>query len=114
MAENHGGKRPGAGRKPANIEVARKRERFQQPEQARYYETLNSPLEYMLGVMRDAGADWKRRDEMAKAAAPYCHRKMADAPVGKKEQAQAEAATAGRGSEWEEDLEFLAQESLKN
>ena len=104
---NHGGKRPGAGRKPADIEAARKRERFQQPEQAKYYETLNSPLEYMLGVMRDAGADWKRRDDMAKAAAPYCHHRLAAKETGKKEQAQAEAATAGAGSEWEEDLQFV-------
>jgi hypothetical protein len=40
------------------------------------------PLDYMLGVMRDAGADQKRRDAMATAAAPYLHSKLnaVDAP----------------------------------
>ena len=36
-----------------------------------------SPLDYMLGVMRDCGVDDARRDDMAKAAAPYLHSKMA-------------------------------------
>lgn len=35
------------------------------------------PLDYMLGVVRDAKADPGRRDDMAKAAAPYCHAKLA-------------------------------------
>ena len=36
-----------------------------------------SPLEYMLGVMRDAGADQKRRDMMAMGAAPFVHPRLA-------------------------------------
>jgi hypothetical protein len=36
-----------------------------------------SPLEYMLKVMRDEGADKKRRDVMAVAAAGYVHPKLA-------------------------------------
>jgi hypothetical protein len=103
---NHGGKRAGAGRKPTQIEAAREKQRVQRPEQAEYYEGLEQPLEYMLAVMRDARADWKRRDDMARAAAPYCHLRLADRPVGKKEQAQADAQTAGEGSEWEDDLQF--------
>lgn len=35
------------------------------------------PLDYMLRVMRDRFADWDRRDEMAKAAAPYVHSRKA-------------------------------------
>lgn len=35
-----------------------------------------TPLDYMLKVMRDAKADAGRRDEMAKAAAPYVHPKL--------------------------------------
>ena len=35
------------------------------------------PLDYMLGVMRDRKAATRRRDEMAKAAAPYLHSKIA-------------------------------------
>ena len=34
------------------------------------------PLDYMLRVMRDPSAPPKRRDEMAKAAAPYVHAKL--------------------------------------
>lgn len=36
------------------------------------------PLEYMLNVMRDTDADPSRRDEMAKAAGPYLHPKLAN------------------------------------
>ena len=35
------------------------------------------PVDYMLRVMRDPKAPAKRRDEMAKAAAPYLHSKLA-------------------------------------
>lgn len=36
-----------------------------------------SPLDYMLKVMRNTNADPKRRDDMAKAAAPFVHAKLA-------------------------------------
>ena len=36
-----------------------------------------APLDYMLAVMRDTRAEPSRRDEMAKAAAPYVHPKLA-------------------------------------
>jgi len=35
-----------------------------------------TPIEYMLDVMRDPGADVQRRDDMAKAAAPYIHPRL--------------------------------------
>jgi len=35
-----------------------------------------SPLDYMLKVMRNSRADGKRRDDMAKAAAPYVHSRL--------------------------------------
>jgi hypothetical protein len=35
-----------------------------------------TPLDYMLRVMRDTGAEYARRDEMAKASAPYIHPKL--------------------------------------
>ena len=41
---------------------------------------LNSgetPLEYMLRVLRDPTVEYKRRDEMAKGAAPYLHPRLA-------------------------------------
>jgi hypothetical protein len=34
------------------------------------------PLDYMLSVMRDAKAEFKRRDAMAMAAAPYLHPRL--------------------------------------
>src|SRR5262249_40212107 len=34
------------------------------------------PLDYMLRVMRDPNVPAKRRDEMAKAAAPFLHSKL--------------------------------------
>jgi hypothetical protein len=34
------------------------------------------PLEYMLSVMRDETAPPERRDEMAKAAAPFVHPRL--------------------------------------
>jgi hypothetical protein len=36
-----------------------------------------TPLEYMLAVLRDPTVDYHRRDDMAKAAAPYVHAKLA-------------------------------------
>ena len=36
-----------------------------------------TPLQYMLRVMRDQHAPARRRDEMAKAAAPFFHAKLA-------------------------------------
>jgi hypothetical protein len=36
-----------------------------------------TPLEYMLRVMRDPSLDAQRRDEMAKAGAPYLHSRLA-------------------------------------
>jgi hypothetical protein len=35
------------------------------------------PLDYMLKVMRDEAADKERRDDMARAAAPYLHARRA-------------------------------------
>ena len=65
-----GGKRPGAGRKKGSpnkrsVEIA-----------AGAVAAGITPLEYMLAVMRDKGADLSRRDEMAKAAAPFIHPRL--------------------------------------
>jgi len=59
-----------------------------------------SPLEYMLAVMRDPLADPARRDRAAIAAAPFCHRKLGD--IGKRERADLAARDAARGSRWAE------------
>ena len=66
-----GGKRPGAGRPVGAIQRASKEARAKAAAEGQ------TPLEYMLGVMRDREADPSRRDDMAKAAAPYLHPKLA-------------------------------------
>lgn len=69
-----GGKREGAGRKKGSKQKV-----------AKTYLTKSAliaagdgemPLQYMLRVMRDPGADEKRRDAMATAAATYIHPKL--------------------------------------
>jgi hypothetical protein len=67
----NGGRRPGAGRKkgvPNKATIAR---------QERVAAGGETPLDYMLRVMRNPKASDARRDEMAKAAAPYVHPKLA-------------------------------------
>lgn len=75
---SHGGKRLGAGRKVSEERKATLRA----GEEARVralasLEGDETPLEYMLRIMRDRSADDKRRDSMATAAAQYLHPKLA-------------------------------------
>jgi phage terminase small subunit len=64
-----GGKRPGAGRPKGS----KNKTSLEQPEQREHYKGVQSPLDYMLAVMRDPLARFRRRDAMARAAAPYVH-----------------------------------------
>ena len=66
----HGGKRPGAGR-PTGA-ASRANEQVRQEAAA----TGELPLAYMLRIMRDPSQPVGRRDEMAKAAAPFCHSRL--------------------------------------
>lgn len=66
-----GGNRPGAGRKRGSPNKA------SAERQKKVAATGDTPLDYMLKVMRDKKADPSRRDDMAKAAAPYVHPKLA-------------------------------------
>src|SRR5215510_2890974 len=66
----HGGKRPGAGR-PKGA-ASRANEQVRQEAAA----TGELPLAYMLRIMRDPSEPVGRRDEMAKAAAPFCHSRL--------------------------------------
>lgn len=63
--ERRGGRRPGALNKKSR-EIA-----------AKAMSGGESPLEYMLRVMRDSTADEARRADMAKSAAPYMHPRLA-------------------------------------
>lgn len=67
-----------------------------------------TPLEYMLAVVNDDLADIGRRDRMAIAAAPYVHVRADAKPMGKKETAAEDALSAGKGTEWGDDLGEVA------
>lgn len=66
-----GGKRAGSGRPKGavNSVSAAKREALAAEGEL--------PLDYMLRVMRDKTTDHARRDDMAKAAAKFCHATLA-------------------------------------
>ena len=66
----HGGARPGAGRKRGGVN----RTTQEAIEQAK--EGGQMPLDFLLGIMRDVGADEAKRIDCAKAAAPYLHHKL--------------------------------------
>jgi hypothetical protein len=65
-----GGNRPGSGRKKG-VPNRRTREMFEIASA-----TGELPLEYMLRVIRNGRASPKRRDDMARAAAPFCHARL--------------------------------------
>lgn len=66
-----GGKREGAGRKKGSHNKA------SQARQREVEKTGITPLAYMLKLMRDPRATKAVRAEMAKAAAPYVHPRLA-------------------------------------
>jgi hypothetical protein len=65
-----GGKREGAGRPSGAINKA------SAERQAEVAASGITPLEYMLRLMRDEGAEEVRRLDAAKAAAPYVHPRL--------------------------------------
>lgn len=73
----HGGARRGAGRKMS--ETRKAIIAAADEARARALEAVNgeTPLDYMLRVMRDESADKRRRDTMAIAAAAFLHPKLA-------------------------------------
>lgn len=100
-----GGFRPGAGR-PKTAKTPQALARAKAPADVKRAARKSglSPLDYMLTVMNDSDADDARRDRMAIAAAPFVHAKPGDVKLGKKEEADAAALTAGAGTEWGDDL----------
>jgi hypothetical protein len=68
----HGGSRPGAGRK---VGSATKKTRELAD---KVIASGLTPLEFMLSVMRDEGAERAERLDMAKAAAPYIHPRLSN------------------------------------
>ena len=66
-----GDKRPGAGRPKGSKHAITECIRCEVAQSG-----VETPLEYMLRVMCDPTASDKRRDDMAKAAAPYMHARL--------------------------------------
>jgi hypothetical protein len=66
-----GGARPGAGRKRGQST------KLSEGERKAVAAAGETPLQYMIRVMRDSGTTDARRDEMAKAAAPFMHARLA-------------------------------------
>jgi hypothetical protein len=85
-----GGSRPGAGR-PRKVPGESAKTFTNSPHRAA---SDQSPLDYMLAIMRDPTADTARRDRMALAAAAYVHPRGG---IGKKETAQETARAVGKG-----------------
>ena len=92
-----GGARPGAGRPKREAGKAPSIKNDAAANRPRKALGGLTPLEYMLAVMNDDGADDLRRDRMAQSAAPYVHVRAVEAAPGKKEQKQAAAEEATRG-----------------
>lgn len=67
----HGGRRPGAGRKPGSTT-----KRTREIAEAIAKGEAETPLEFLLNVMRNAEEDMARRIDAAKAAAQYVHPKL--------------------------------------
>lgn len=70
-SSGRGGRRAGAGRK-----VGALTKKTRAIADAAVKEGV-TPLEYMLKVLRDEASPTDRRDDMAKAAAPYMHPRLA-------------------------------------
>ena len=79
MSHGHGGKRAGAGRPQGSTN------KFAAEVREAAIAGGESPLDYMLRVMRDPNVDPQRRDYMAKAAAAYVHPRLNSTEVGGKE-----------------------------
>jgi hypothetical protein len=72
-------------------------------------ELNQTPLEYMLAVFRDPTVDERRRDEMAKAAAPYVHAKLAVTAV----KAEVHNAPAAEGRLPPEEYRTWARQQIR-
>jgi hypothetical protein len=88
----HGGYRVGSGRPRKEKKIVK-----WEPENIEALKDGLTPLEYMLAVMRDENVEAHRRDRMAVAATPFCHARISDNTVGKKERAVQAAIRAGEG-----------------
>lgn len=125
-----GGYRPGSGRKPAKpkvrpgpLQVARQLAEALEAEAAGQtrqapsvtVEPLVGPdgkplkhrkfkdsMSYAMAVINDPTVNGERKDRLAIAMMPFQHAKIAEKPLGKKEQQALDAKRAGNGSDWDD------------
>lgn len=67
-----GGKRPGSGRKPGSVT-----QRTRDIAEAMVANGELTPLDYLKSIYQDPAVDEAKRIDAAKAAAPYCHARLA-------------------------------------
>lgn len=73
----HGGPRPNSGRPKGRKNAATlQKEAMHKEVLVRAMDGAETPLEVMLGIMRDPGTEPQMRFEAAKAAAPYVHPRL--------------------------------------
>lgn len=89
-----GGFRPGAGR-PKKNKQDRTTEETHDENPSELSPVADTPLEYMLAVLRDPTASADRKDRLAIAAAPFMHPKKGES--GKKEERASAAKKASSG-----------------
>ena len=90
-----GGARVGAGRR-AGTGKAKDAAPAQAGESVSFGPTDETPLDYMLRLMRDPNVEESRRDRLAVAAAPYVHAKVGEAGKKEKDKDRAVDAASGR------------------
>lgn len=109
-----GGFRPGSGRKPSKISAAARQLAEALAADARgtipvpvgpdgepiKQRKFKDSLSYAMAVINDPTVSPDRKDRLAIAAMPYQHGKIAEKPMGKKEQQARDAQSAGSGSDW--------------
>lgn len=90
-----GGSRPGAGRPKGSF----KSMRIAEPEPLADDGGM-MPLDFMLAVIRDPSVDPAIRARMAIAAAPFCHPRVADDRISKRDRTEEASKMAAEGNEW--------------
>lgn len=107
-----GGSRPGAGRKKALVKAEPRPDKVEPTLEAPVSDvpvTVKTPLQYMLDVMNDPGADERLRSQMAVAAAPYMHAKKGEGGKKDEQADKAKQAAGGRFKPAAPPLKLVAQ-----
>ena len=89
-----GGARQGAGRKPAKVKLLP--EIVEALEQKVSDLSQQTPLDFLLSVMRNPNVEEKLRIDAAKTAAQYCHLKKGDGGIKEEKAEKAKKAGAGK------------------